>query len=229
MKSITIKSVIAGFACLLAAGLLSCNKEKADVASEILQIQSDELSPDVHFHNAQIAFANNEYHRSSESIKKGIDAMKEIARLVDSLDRVSIDNSIAELYELSSDVYYDKVDGLEQLNGCFARAGKAVAGAHMKIVEKSYYALDGKKAASELIRAIDEIERLKGYYESGINNDDAEYLTEMKEFAVELASGKVSNESLDSKLNELSKRLNSNNNLKIKVEDTRSTDKKILR
>jgi hypothetical protein len=212
MKSSMILAKLFSFwapAIFLVFGLGACERKYGDKQeiSENLEIASVQIEPDGHFHAALDAFANNEYSKSADLIKRGIDDMKAIANLVDSADRDHIYNSILELYDLQTAVYNENVDGIDELNQCFAHAGKALAGVHITETMKSFYALDGKKAGAELLKAIEAIERLEGKYRSGLDQDDLKYLEGLKEFTLELSTGRVEQKELDRRLKELSDRM----------------------
>ena len=99
-------------------------------------ITEESLEPDAHFAAALKDFVDQRYNKSYADIQKGINYMEGVVAESNGSFKQRIKESIDELMELADNVRFDKVDGVEELNYFFARAGRALGNDHVLIVEK---------------------------------------------------------------------------------------------
>jgi hypothetical protein len=208
-KSIARKAIRVALGACVIGMTLSCvsKKDESQQPAEQVQVTSEELKPDNFFHQSQEAFANKDYEGSAQAIRNAIAVMKEIAAVTDEKQLKDIQLSIDELYDLASSVAVDKVEGIEELNFFFARAGKALAGLHMHTTEKYYFNLEGKKAGSELLKVVDIVQQTVQYHGRKLSEPEMNLLTDLRLLSVRLATGKASKKELEDALKKLSLQL----------------------
>jgi hypothetical protein len=83
----------------------------------------------------------------------------------------------------------DRVDGIQDLNYFFSKAGKALAGLHARNVKSYHYQLNGKQAGLELIKVVDQIENLLRYQQHKLTKEEETFLEETKTFALTMQKG----------------------------------------
>lgn len=122
---------------LVAGGCSISNKSAYSVEISLnKRVTRKFLEPDDHFAKALNAFAGNDFDTSYKEIRKGINYMEGVSAVSKGVYKKKIDESIDELSELADYVRFDKVDGIDELNYFFARAGRALGDNHTWIVEK---------------------------------------------------------------------------------------------
>ncbi len=179
--------------------LIGCKKSNGPGAQ--LEVTATEIQPDSYFYEATVQFANKDYKKSAEFIHKAIQSMELISTVVDEDQRTELKNSIAELNDLETRVSVDKVDGLEELNYFFARAGSALAGLHMHVSETEYVQLNGSKAGKELKRALGVIKNTIKYYNHQFDAEENSLIEKISMQADEMEKGNnVSQEDLKASL-----------------------------
>ena len=101
-------------------------------------ITEKSMEPDDHFAAALKDFVDQHYNKSYNDIQQGINYMEGVAAISKGPFRKNVKESIDELMELADNVRYDKVDGVDELNYFFSRAGRALGNDHVLIIEKVY-------------------------------------------------------------------------------------------
>ncbi len=233
MASTNVQNQISKVAFAVALGILltlntGCEKKEKHVDSmnEQVQITSEEMRPDDFFSQSLQAFANKDYKKSSKLIEKSIQSMKVIADFVPANQQQEIINSIKELQELASKVAVDKVEGIDELNYFFARAGKSLAGLHMHTAESYYFDLHGKQAGNELREALGIIEKTVRYHGRALSDDERQLLASGRELANQLEKGNTTKEELENYLTTLSNQITKlDNELDIQFESIASKRK----
>ncbi len=185
------------------------NKQKSVDTTHVVEITSMELQPDIYLHESITAYANQDFKKSADDIRKAVDAIQLIASVSkDENQKKALENSIAELLELQSNVAFNKVDGVSELNYFFSRAGQALAGYHINVYTTEYYNLQGKKAGKELRNAIATIENSVSFLDREFNDDEKALLSELKIKADLLEKGKdVPKEEIEKLITELNEKL----------------------
>jgi len=194
--------------CLFIAVILlfnRCRKEANDIGA-VIEVTTVQMQPDIYFHQAITDFSNKDYKNSAKNIRMAINNMDSIALKANEELKLKIKKSIEELSDLQTDVAFDKVDGVEDLNYCFARAGQALAGYHMHIYKTEYYNLKGKQAGEELSKAISFIEGSVAFNDHEFDAEEVALLTDLRKNADLLKHGeevsKTNIEALVMRLNE---------------------------
>lgn len=192
--------------CIVTLAFLFIACQKGGNPDEILEVKTMQVEPDVYFHQAITDFANKDYKKSAESIRRAIQVMDSIALVAHPEQREKIKKSTEELLDLQSNVAFDKVDGIEDLNYCFAHAGQALTGYHMHVYKTEYYNLESRKAGKELSKAISLIENSVTFNDHEFDAEELAVLTALKNNADLLKEGKETSktniEALLTKLNE---------------------------
>ncbi len=200
-----MKTLFLYIMCFSLLAATSCQKyESAKQSQGQIELTSNELQPDNYFQDALTAFADKKYTQASDAINLGIGAMEQIIAKADESQRLSIQNSIKELKELSDKVAIDQVDGINQLNYFFAKAGEALAGLHMHISKTEYINLSGKEAGANLERAIAEIEQTIKYHGRDLTKDEATLMSYLRQEALRLRTGeKISQSDMEANFEKL--------------------------
>ncbi|MFN7790964.1 MAG: hypothetical protein ACK5NM_00280, partial [Cyclobacteriaceae bacterium] len=107
----------------------------------------------------------------------------------DSTRKQIIRNSISELIELKEHVAVAKVDGIQDLNYFFARAGNSLAGLHMNVAKTEYFKLDGIKAGGELDKALRAVENALKYHHLDLTKEEQELIARLRKNADRLKIG----------------------------------------
>ena len=132
-KTIFIMTIITIF-------MIGCHNkndlEKKPQAIITSPVKENIMEPDDHFAKALETFAKGDFDKSYAEIQDGIKYMEGISSISSSDEQKKLNSSIDELCELAENVRKDKVDGIDELNYFFDRAGKALGNHHIEIVEK---------------------------------------------------------------------------------------------
>lgn len=178
--------ILAGFV------LMKCNyrsKEMGDEKSEVQKENINLLEPDHAFAEALKLFAKADYTKSSEEIENGISVMKSIAKNASEEQKKRIDDSIAELKDLASDVENDHVEGINELNYFFAKAGRALAGNKLFVSKNEFPTLTPQQAGDTLLKAIEQVVSTLHYNGREMNGKEQEMINKARSVASRLKNG----------------------------------------
>lgn len=186
-----MKTYILNSAVIISFFLFACQPKENKAPQEgIVEISTMELLPDEHFNEALVAFADKQYVESARQIGLAIQNMDTIVSTIeDTTRRQMIRHSISELIELQEHVAVDKVDGIQDLNYFFAKAGNSLAGLHMNVAKTEYFKLDGVKAGGELDKAIRAIENTLKYHHLELTKEEQELIAKLRKNADRLKIG----------------------------------------
>ncbi|MCE2895707.1 MAG: hypothetical protein LW721_14830 [Flammeovirgaceae bacterium] len=186
-----MKTYILNSAVIIFVFLFACQPKENKAPQEgIVEISTRELLPDVHFNGALVGFADKQYAESARHIGLAIQYMDTILLTIeDSTRKQIIRNSISELIELKEHVAVAKVDGIQDLNYFFARAGNSLAGLHMNVAKTEYFKLDGIKAGGELDKALRAVENALKYHHLDLTKEEQELIARLRKNADRLKIG----------------------------------------
>ncbi|MBS1976767.1 MAG: hypothetical protein JST46_05325 [Bacteroidetes bacterium] len=202
MKTFNFLKAALAVASLLAL-LTGCTSKKATQDTPSLgqvTVSTTAIEPDVYFQGAIKAFTENNYAETAQAIGQACDYMISIKGLSSDKFQQNLDNSISELRELQNNVKSDKVDGLDELNYFFARAGNALAGVHMNVTESISFNVKGPDAGKELMKAVASIRSMVNYHHYEFDAEENALLGEIEAMAKRLEKSEpVTKEELDAK------------------------------
>lgn len=144
------------------------------------------LEPDEHFKNALVAYAKNDFEKSYEEINKAIRYMEGIEAAAFGKEKEAIDNSIDDLTDLAVDIRGDRVDGVDEINYFFAKAGKALAGNRIKIIEDLNANNNTDSIQYHLDIALAQMENSKKYYGKKFSETEQQILADAKNVSRQL-------------------------------------------
>jgi hypothetical protein len=196
---------------MICSGLLtqfSCKEKDVDSteapAVEETVVTVEMLEPDDDFGQALVAFANKDFATCDKMIRKGAKSMEAIAALATGERKVMLDNSIAELNELATEVAADRVDGIDDLNYFFGRAGHALAGYKMDITDTYFDSRSPQETGEALSALVDRLEANIKYYKREITTEEKTALEDAKALAQRLRGGeKVAKEDIKKSIDNL--------------------------
>jgi hypothetical protein len=168
---------------LLAGGamLFACqSKEKSETALDATpqaEIVATVVEPDNYFSMALDDYANQKYENSAKNILLATDAMKQIASSVDPKRKAIIESSVSQLEDLASDVASNHVDGINQLNYFFAKAGLALASYTLTITDEEITNLAPQDAASFFSSVIIRMEKSAGYHKHELTESEKDIMS----------------------------------------------------
>lgn len=138
IKKIPIKTAVLLTALVFVTSGCGISREGSSRTRVLINnnITEESLEPDTHFAAALKDFVDQHYNKSYNDIQKGINYMEGVAAMSKGPFRKGVEESIDELMELADNVRFDKVDGVNELNYFFSRAGRALGNDHVMIVEK---------------------------------------------------------------------------------------------
>ncbi|HEX5171859.1 MAG TPA: hypothetical protein VFW11_21920 [Cyclobacteriaceae bacterium] len=148
-----------------------------------------EVEPDSDLEKALQAFVEKHYKESDQYIRNAAKSMQSIASISTGEQKTEIERSIGELNDLAGRVALDRVDGINELNYFFSRAGHALAGYKVFITESYFNSHLPKEAAKALRKAINQMEANLKYHSREKNQDEIKVLEDAK-----LLAGKIERE-----------------------------------
>lgn len=227
IKETTLKYL---FLILLSVAFLSCSKKEATPPGDVLEVTTIQIQPDIYFHQAITDFTNRDFQKSAENIRNAISVMDSIAGTADEEQKVLLNNSIAELNSLQTNVASDKVSGIEDLNYYFAKAGQALAGYHMHVYKTEYYNMEGKKAAKEMQQAIAFIENSVAFNDREFDAEELALISKIKNQIDQLSKGtEVTKEDIETSLSELNAHMTKwGNEIEVKYRNFNDTQKAVI-
>jgi hypothetical protein len=207
-----------------------CKTKDAPAPGDVLEVTTFQLQPDIYFHQAITEFTNRNFDVAAENIRLAIKTMDSISQQAPEEQKILLKNSIDELNALQTNVAYDKVDGIEDLNYFFARAGQALAGYHMHIYKTEYYNMEGKKAADELKKAITFIETSVEFNDHEFDAEELSLIDKIKSQIDLLKEGEdVTKEEIEALLGELNSHMNKwGNEIEVNYRKFQDTQKAVI-
>jgi len=131
MKEITLKIVAIA---LITFSVISCSTpndktEKEPIVEDAMITTVSITQPEESFHNALIAFSNENNKLCAENIKDGIEFIEEIKmETTDNNQKLLIDKGIKHLVQLAEDVNNGKINSESTLRTAFQKTNKMLAG-----------------------------------------------------------------------------------------------------
>lgn len=198
MKTFNILLIIGA----LAAILPSCNysKEKTPPSEAIADetftdVKIDGIGsiitdgPEAYFYLAEEAFLHKEFRKSADALKAAAKEMENISKEADQPDKSSIDGNIRELYDLESNVAYDKVDGINELTTITGKAFLTLAKYRLKLTEKLVKQGFYPKAAANLNTSLKSYNSFIKYHNYDLQQAEVEANQNIQNLAKDLENG----------------------------------------
>jgi hypothetical protein len=187
--------------------LFSCQhttEEKSESGNVESKVSVTETEPDDDLEKALEAFADKQYDESDHHIRKAAKSMESVAAIATGESKQKIENSIAELNDLAERVSRDHVDGLNELNYFFARAGNALAGYKVTITETDFNKHSPKETAMAFRELIGQLKNNEKYFSREIRPEETKVLEDAKVLADKIEkSEKVTDDEISQNLNDL--------------------------
>ena len=145
--------------------------------------------PEAYFHLAEEAFTHKNYKESADALDAAVRLMEDISKGAGPEDKQAIDNSIAEIRDLSSDVAVDKVDGIRELTFFTGKAFLTLARYRLNATREFMLKDMVPEAADHLNQAILNYHTANQYHGAELTAEEKVATKELEGIAKKLENG----------------------------------------
>jgi len=164
--------------------------------------------PDLHFQNAHQSFLAKNYNKAAEEIRKGAAFVKLEARRSSGDVKYSLNSSAQELGKLAVDTKKGTVKSVQEGDGAFARADRALAQSHQVKAKESWAKKETVKTGHEMKAGARLLEQSAAWAGSEANAGVSAVVTDTRTLAGKLADGSgYAAEEVDKGINHLGKEI----------------------
>jgi len=185
------KTVLTLSALVLFGMLYSCKQQpktdkeaKSPPETSEVEVKVKALEPDDSFYRAEVSYIDKDFEQSATEILNGVSFMKKLLPFSKPDQKKKLQKSIDELTDFARDVKADRVNGYQDFEYFFARAGKALCAHHIYLSETiAGEGNNNKEAARNLLKAIHYLRSSYAKSETGLSAGEQATLEKYKKFA----------------------------------------------
>lgn len=182
---------IAAFCAVLTACQSKPDKpiSATDEMANSQEVTVTEMEPDDQLLKAIEEFSKHEHGQSAIHIKEAAKSMRLIAASASREHKVSIEQAAGGLEALARKVAHNQVKDIADFYHCIGKAGRALAGYRLNVVETEYFNHTETKSGAFLRTTIDHLENSIATHHRALNPEEKAILNNAVDVAARLQKG----------------------------------------